>query len=122
VPLLAQDEPRVDVTIEAPERIVAGDRLEILVSVRVHPTGAHPVLVTPTTEGRAVTAVRGRLLRADAEDPDAEVLRFRVPIMARSAGTAILRVHARAYACEQRCRGIEGEARAVLRVRRAAPE
>ncbi len=77
-----------------------------------------PVIVTPTEEGTAVEVVRGRLVRADAEDPDAETLRFRIPLVARESGTGVVRVHVNTFECDERdeCRALEGESALTLRV------
>lgn len=109
----------VEVMLEAPPRLVAGDRAQLVATVRVTPTSDRPVLVTPTHEGTAVEVVRGRMLRADASDPNSDVLRFSVPIVARTAGTSVVRVVATGYACEHTCVAVRGEASVVLVVERA---
>jgi hypothetical protein len=73
-------------------------------------------LLTPRSEGTAVEVVRGRLMRADARQPDAEELEFRIPIVAREAGTAILRVRASGYLCEARCRAVDAQASLIVSV------
>lgn len=110
---------RVEVTLEAPPSLVAGDRAQLVAVVRVRPSSDRPVLVTPTHEGTAVEVVRGRMLRADAVDPNAEELRFSVPIVARTPGTSVVRVVATGYACERTCVAVRGEASVVLQVARA---
>jgi hypothetical protein len=113
---------RVDVALELPERLVAGDRATIVAKVRLSPrdeSGELPLLVTPASEGTAIEVVRGRLIRPDAEDPTAAELRFPVPIVARNPGTSVLRVHVLAYACAGgRCRAVTGETSAIVRVER----
>ncbi len=109
---------QLTVEIEAPEDVREGERAQVI--ARVRGAGPHPLLITPRSEGTAIEVVRGRLLRAEARDPDAEVLEFRLPIVARGAGDAVLRVRAQGYVCEARCRATVAEASAVLRVR-AAP-
>jgi hypothetical protein len=122
MPALGQEAPRVDLTMHPPESLTVDDRASVIVEVHVLPEGHRPVLLTPTSEGSAVEVVRGRLLRADAEDPEAAVLRFSIPIVARTPGTSVLRVHVSGWACEQRCRPVESDAEVVLRVaRRPAP-
>jgi len=113
--------PRADVEVIAPASLAAPGPAEVVVLVRVRPASRRPVLVTPSSEGDAIEIVRGRLLRADAESPEAETLRFRVPIVARTAGTAIFRVQVVGYTCtgrghRERCRAVHGAASAVLRV------
>ena len=105
---------QLTVELRGPDNLRAGDTAEILVIVRG--ASRHPLLVTPRSEGTAVEVVRGRLLRADALDPNADALELRVPIVARAPGTAVVRVRASGYACHERCRAIEAEASLVLRV------
>src|SRR5690554_1216254 len=64
----------------------------------------------------AIEVVRGRLLRAEAVDPSAEPLEFRVPLIAHLAGTAVVRVSVAGYACEARCRLVRAEASQVVNV------
>ncbi len=82
----------------------------------MHGAGPHPLLVTPSSEGTALEVVRGRLLRAEAQDPRAEVLEFQVPVVARGPGTAVVRVRAAGYACEARCRPVHAEASLIVHV------
>ena len=76
-----------------------------------------PLLLTPRIEGDAVELVRGRLMRSDAKQSDATHLRFEIPVVARSEGTAILRVSVSTYLCAESCRRIEATTSAVLEVR-----
>ena len=110
--------PSAEVRIIPPESLTVGDRASIIAEVRIVPPGDRPILLTPSSEGTAVEVVRGRLLRADAEDPNADVLRFSIPIVAATAGTAVLRVHVAGWACEERCREVEDDAELVVRVAR----
>jgi hypothetical protein len=114
-----------ELTLVPPETLAIGDRADLIATVRV-PAGdrsrSSPLLLTPVSEGSAVEVVRGRLLRADADrDPDAERLRFRIPLVARTAGTAVLRVHARSFVCPRSpnadCHAVTTERSAVVRVR-----
>jgi hypothetical protein len=116
----AQRAPSAEVTLVPPENVTVGDRTAVIAEVRIDPPGDWPLLVTPTSEGTAIDVVRGRLLRADAEDARAEVLRFRIPLVAKRPGTAVIRVHVAGWACEERCRPAEADAEVVLRVERAA--
>jgi hypothetical protein len=76
------------------------------------------LLVTPSIDGASVEVVRGRLFRFDAEDPAADPLRFRVPVLARSIGTAVLSVRVDGHACEgTRCDPVDAEATARIDVR-----
>jgi len=114
-PALAQESESVRVTLSPPARLVAQSAAEVIAEVEV-PAGGRPVLLTPTSEGTAVEVVRGRLLRADADEVRPNVLRFRIPIVAHAPGTAVLRVRVLAYACDRRCRAVEGDSVVVLRV------
>jgi hypothetical protein len=109
----AQDGGPIAIELVAPP-LHAGDRAELI--ARVRGAGAHPLLVTPRSEGTAIEVVRGRLLRAEAVDPSADPLEFRVPVIAQLAGTAVVRVSVRGYACEARCRLVRAEASEVVTV------
>ena len=93
-----------------------GAHHSVELEVSLAPGQGAPLLVTPTIEGSAVEVVRGRLLRSDAVDPQASPLRFRLPIVANSPGTSVLRVEVRGFACAQRCQPVQGSASLVLRV------
>ncbi len=110
------DEPGVSIRLIAPERITAGDRVELIAEVTISPRSDLPVLLTPSNQGGSIEVVRGRLVRSDAEDPAASPLRFRVPLLANEPGTAIVRVRVMAYACAARCRTIDAEAEVTLTV------
>jgi hypothetical protein len=113
----AQTSPlRVDVAELA--TLSPGDHAEVVVEVHVDAAARGPLLVTPSVDGAAVEVVRGRLFRFDAEDPDADPLRFRVPITAMSIGTAVLLVRVDGHACEgTHCEPVEAEARRAIEVR-----
>lgn len=82
------------------------------------PAGAdHPLLLTPSVEGGAVQLMRGRLTRADAKPLDPQRLRFELPVVAKSEGTAILRVEVMTYACSPGCARVLASASRVLHVR-----
>ena len=112
-PATALAQESLSIELEAPP-LRAGDRAEVI--ARVRGAGSHPLLLTPRSEGTAIEVVRGRLLRAEAIDPSAEVLEFRVPIIAHLAGTSVLRVSADGYVCEARCRLVRAEASRVVTV------
>jgi hypothetical protein len=104
----------------APERTVrAGSHTSIEVIVQLPAGNDSPLLITPSVEGEAVEVVRGRLTRPDAKpvDGDASRLRFEIPVLAKSEGTAILRVDVMTYVCERACRRVLVRASEVLRVR-----
>ncbi len=109
--------PAVGIVLHPPKDLRAGDRRQLLVDVTVRPRQGHPLLFTPSSEGTAIEIVRGRLLRSDADDPEAAVLRFRVPMIAHHAGTSIVRVHVLGYVCKSTCRSVEAEGSLVVRVR-----
>lgn len=97
---------------------------ELLADVTTDATASGPLLLTPTSDGPAIEVVRGRLLRADAEDPRAAPLRFHVPWVANRAGDAVVRVRVDGWSCvaprdgvEPRCRPVRSEAAVTLTVR-----
>src|SRR5262245_38976814 len=114
-PALADD---LQLTLQPEQHLPRNAHTSIAVTVEL-PSGRDnlPLLLTPRIEGAAVELVRGRLLRSDAKPIDATHLRFEIPVVARSEGTAILRVHLATYLCEESCRRIEMTASAVLEVR-----
>ena len=104
----------------APERTVrAGSHTAVEVIVQLPAGNNSPLLLTPSVEGEAVEVVRGRLMRPDAKavDGDHSRLRFEVPVLAKSEGTAILRVDVMTYVCERVCVRVVLRASEVLRVR-----
>ncbi len=109
----------LSVELRAPDALHQGDRAEVVALVRG--AGAHPLLVTPSSEGTALEVVRGRLLRAEATDPQADTLEFHIPIVANGPGAAVIRVEAAGYACERRCRSVRAEASLVVHVAPALP-
>ena len=110
------DETTVTLTLSAPERIEVGDRVALTATVRLAPPNDLPLLLTPSAEGTAVDVVRGRLLRANANDPDAAPLVFRIPLVARGSGTAVVRVEVLAYACDELCHEVRAGRTLTLRV------
>lgn len=105
---------QLTVELRPPGALRAGDRVEIIALVRG--AGSHPLLLTPSSEGTALEVVRGRLMRAEARDPEADELELRIPIVARAAGAAVLRVRASGYACNGRCRAVSAEASLIVHV------
>ena len=113
----AQTAP-LTVTIEAPHQMHPGDHAEIVALVHAEDAARGPLLVTPSVDGAAVEVVRGRLFRFDAEDPSADPLRFRVPVLARSVGTAVISVRIDGHACVgARCSAVDAESTARIDVR-----
>ena len=114
----AHGQPLVDVLrLEGPPELIAGQRAMVVAEVDVAPE--LPLLVTPRSEGTALDVVRGRLTRGDALDSDTRPLQFRIPVVARTAGTAILRVHLTTFRCDDHdeCVPVEAEASLTLRIR-----
>jgi len=107
--------------LEEPPPLVAGQRATLVAVVELGPE--LPLLLTPHTEGTALASVRGRLLRGDAFDETARPLRFPIPVVARAAGTAILRVQLTSFRCDEanECVPVEAEASLTLRIQPTAP-
>lgn len=119
-PVDAESSSELAIALEATSTLVAGDRAEVIATLRLPTGNDRPLLLSPRSEGTAIEVVRGRLLRSDADDPSAEPLRFRIAIVAREPGDAILRVRVVAYQCAIRCETLHGEASLSLRV--SSPE
>jgi hypothetical protein len=106
------------VEMQAPSVLHPGDHAFVVALVHAEDAARGPLLVTPTVDGAAIEVVRGRLFRFDAEDPTSDPLRFRVPVLARSVGTAVLVVRVDGHACEgRRCTPVDAEATARIDVR-----
>ena len=120
-PLRAQEAPALTAHFEAPPaELEVGVHGTLLLVVDAAPSARQPLLVTPSSDGPAVEVVHGRLFRRDAEDADVFPLRFRVPILAASAGDAVVRARVDGYSCdEERCQPVQAEASVALRVRPA---
>lgn len=115
---LSAAESAVSVSIRGEDTLTPAAHTSIAVLVSLSPESAtYPLTLTPRIEGGAVELVRGRLLRSDAKPVDATHLRFDVPLVARSQGTAILRVELMTYACDPDCRRITTEDSRILHVR-----
>jgi hypothetical protein len=109
------DEP-VRVEIRAPADLRPGMHANITVRVTLPQGKGTPLLLTPKAEGSAVEVVRGRLFRADAKTLPDGTLTFELPVLARSEGTAILRVEVMTYVCNARCERVTYSESQVLRV------
>jgi hypothetical protein len=105
----------VSVDVRPGGALVAGSRADLVVDASLPP--GSPVLVTVRALGEAVEVLRGRLLGADGTVSEDGGLRFEVPLRARAAGSAELRVTVDGYACDPRCRDVHEEARVVVDVR-----
>ncbi|MFO0683289.1 MAG: hypothetical protein U0234_14625 [Sandaracinus sp.] len=109
------------ITLERAPELHPGDHAEIVAVVHAEDAARGPLLVTPSVDGAAIEVVRGRLFRFDADDPSADPLRFRVPILARSVGTAVLSVRVDGHACEgARCEAVQVESTLRIDVRGGA--
>lgn len=116
-PLLAAQSAAI-VTISGEDTLTQATHTSIPVLVSLtEASAAYPLTLTPRIEGAAVELVRGRLLRSDAKLIDATHLRFDVPVVARSQGTAILRVELMTYACDSDCQRVTAQASRALHVR-----
>jgi hypothetical protein len=115
----AADGGQVSVHNRGDDSLPLSAHTSIPVVVELAPPSAagHPLLLTPHIEGNAIELVRGRLLRADAKPDDATHLRFELPVVARSEGTAILRVDLITYSCDPVCRRVSASESRVLHVR-----
>jgi hypothetical protein len=115
----AADGGRVGLHIAGADSLPLSAHTSIPVLVELSPPSAarHPLLLTPHIEGNAVELVRGRLLRADGKQEDATHVRFELPVVARSEGTAILRVDLMAYLCDPLCRRVNASDNRILHVR-----
>jgi hypothetical protein len=107
----------IRVSIHGEDTLPRSAHVGVSVTVELAADTDAPLLLTPSVEGTAVEIVRGRLMRSDAKRLDAHQLRFEVPVIARSEGTAILRVEVSSYVCAPRCRQVSGNASRVLHVR-----
>jgi hypothetical protein len=110
-------EPGLSIEIQGPDDLPRAAHLSVPVLVSLPAGAATPLMLTPSVEGFAVEVVRGRLIRGDAKSLDPSHLRFELPVVARSEGTAILRVDLSTYVCDPRCRPIAASATRVLHVR-----
>lgn len=110
-------EPQPLLRVDAPPELHVGARVSIPVSVRVPPGDTTPVLLSATASGRAIDVVKGRLLRADAIDPRETPLRFELPVIAATAGVALLRVSVLTYRCNFRCEAVRTESTLQVLVR-----
>ncbi len=109
------------ISLEPAPELHPGEHAEIVAVVHAEDAARGPLLVTPSVDGAAIEVVRGRLFRFDADDPSADPLRFRVPIVARSIGTAVLAVRVDGHACVgARCEPVDAESTLRIDVRGAA--
>lgn len=103
--------------VEAPAELRVGARITVPVILDWPATPDLPVVVSAHAEGRALEVVKGRLLRADAIDPNTRPLRFDLPLAATAPGTAVLNVSALVYRCTVRCESVRLETSQQVLVR-----
>jgi hypothetical protein len=118
-PLAAAGSPQpLSITLRPQQHLQREAHTAIEVIVQL-PQGSSelPLLLTPRIEGAAVELVRGRLMRSDAKLVEDGRLRFEVPVVARTEGTAIFRVNVMTYVCSASCQKVEVTGSAVLEVR-----
>lgn len=113
----AADSGGLSLNIAGDDTLARAAHASIPVIVTLPEGGEHPLLLTPSVEGSALELVRGRLIRADAKRVDAQHLRFELPVVAKSEGTAILRVEVLTYVCSPACRRVSASGSRVLRIR-----
>lgn len=121
-PTDAPEPPAIEVVLEPPARLAVGARAEVIARVRLRDHAGRPLMLTPATEGTAIEVVRGRLTRADADaqTEESDELRFRIPIVARMVGTAVLRVRIDGFACRAaRCGAVQIEESVAIDVQPA---
>lgn len=115
-------EHTIELRLTASPPLTLGDRAEIIAHVELSSEGGRPLLVTPTHEGTAIEVVRGRLTRGDAaietETGSRTRLRFRIPVVARTVGTGVLRVRVDGFRCRaSHCEALQIEESLVIEVR-----
>jgi hypothetical protein len=110
--LAAAPDDRGSLSLMVPEALHVDDHVTLTLTLAL-PAGARgPLLVTPRSQGGALEVVRGRLLRSDARDASANPLVFELPVLARSAGQAVVSVRALVVRCaDGRCEPLTLETR-----------
>ena len=116
----AQSSDEGSIAFAPPERLFEDDRAELQLLVRP-PAGGRSFLLTLRGEGTAVEVVRGRLLPSDAVDAEARPMVFRVPIVARGRGVALVHAQLTGWSCEDTCHAVTLETSTTLRVAARPP-
>ena len=111
--LYAQNLATLTIEAAAPLREGAA-RLEVV--VEPGDSREQPLMLDVRSEGEALQVVRGRFRRSDAERGDDGRLHFRVPIVVRAQGSAIVRAELRTYRCAPGCREQRAFAQRTLTV------
>lgn len=114
--LSAQEPEPIALAFEPIPRLVAGEHADLVLVVHLAPEVARSLMITPDVQGQSVEIVRGRFLRSNAVDPDANPLRFRIHVIARRPGAAVLYVRLQGYVCRPTCALSEIEYAQPLRV------
>jgi hypothetical protein len=86
-------------SLSVPESLHVDDHVTLTLTLALPADARGPLLVTPRSQGSAIEVVRGRLLRSDARDASANPLVFELPVLARSAGQAVVSVRAQLVRC-----------------------
>ena len=115
--LPAAEAAQVRLQLAPEQELRTGSHAGVRVDVELPPDNDSPLLLTPSIEGSSVEVVRGRLSRSDAKPSGKGALRFEVPVLARSEGTAILRVELMTYVCALRCQRVLLSKSQIIRVR-----
>ncbi len=99
-------------SLAVPDALHVADHVALTLMLTLPRDATGPLLVTPRSQGGAIEVVRGRLLRSDAKDPGANPLVFELPVLARSAGQAMVSVRAQLVRCVNgRCEPLTLETR-----------
>lgn len=115
--LQAAEVAQVRLRLAPEQELRAGSHALVSVEVELPPGNDSPLLLTPAVEGSSVEVVRGRLSRSDAKPRGKGALRFEIPVLSRSEGTAILRVELMTYLCSLRCERIVLSKSQIIHVR-----
>jgi hypothetical protein len=86
-------------SVSVPDTLHVGDHVSLVLTLSLPEGQKGPILLTPRSQGDALEVVRGRLLHADARDPEIAPLVFDVPAIARAPGQAVVHVRALVYRC-----------------------
>ena len=104
-------------TVVVPETVHVDDHVALTLTLTLPSDARGPLLVTPRAQGSAIEVVRGRLMRSDAKDANGNPLVFELPVLARSAGQAVVSVRAQLVRCvAERCQPLVLETRANVLV------
>lgn len=108
----------VGLTLSPGTTLAPGERGSVWVTVQ----GAQalrnvPMLLTITLDGTAAELLQGRFLRGHGESSQGgEMITFRVPILGRGGGAAVLWAELRSFRCGERCRAVQLEAQTRIQI------